>query len=222
MQQNSTTGKKSLYHAAAGRDKQLRELYAEGGGFSTGGGADRMREEGMTMRIRTWLGIVALLAAATAGAAPQASKTAGQRDPEMIDLQAYQKLVAQYRGKPLLVNFWATWCEPCRHEYPMLNELAKQYAPQGLKVVGVSLDDDGDLILMRRFLARYKPIFPNYRKKAGGIDAFTQAVLPGWTGSLPVSVFYGKDGQQAGHMLGEGTREKYEEAIRALLISGSN
>jgi len=49
----------------------------------------------------------------------------------------------------------------------MLNELAKQYAPQGLKVVGVSLDDDGDLILMRRFLARYKPIFPNYRKQAG-------------------------------------------------------
>ena len=222
MQQNSTTGKKSLYHAAAGRDKQLRELYAVGGGFSTGEGADRMRGEGMNMRTRTWLVVVVLLAAATAVAAPQASKTAAARDPEMIDLQAYQKLVAQYHGKPLLVNFWATWCEPCRHEYPMLNELAKQYAPQGLKVVGVSLDDDGDLILMRRFLARYKPIFPNYRKKTGEINAFTQAVLPGWTGSLPVSIFYGKDGQQAGHMLGEGTREKYEAAIQSLLTSGSN
>jgi thiol-disulfide isomerase/thioredoxin len=181
-----------------------------------------MRVEGMTMRIRNWLVVVVLLAAATSVAAPQAAKTAAVRDPEMIDLQAYQKLVAQYHGKPLLVNFWATWCEPCRHEYPMLNELAKQYAPQGLKVVGVSLDDDGDLILMRRFLARYKPIFPNYRKKAGEINAFTQAVLPGWTGSLPVSIFYGKDGQQAGHMLGEGTREKYEAAIQSLLASGSN
>jgi thiol-disulfide isomerase/thioredoxin len=176
----------------------------------------------MNMRTRTWLVVVALLAGATAVAAPQTAKTAAPRDPEMIDLQAYQKLVAQYHGKPLLVNFWATWCEPCRHEYPMLNELAKQYAPQGLKVVGVSLDDDGDLILMRRFLARYKPIFPNYRKKAGEINAFTQAVLPGWTGSLPVSIFYGKDGQQAGHMLGEGTRDKYEEAIRSLLNSGTN
>jgi thiol-disulfide isomerase/thioredoxin len=176
----------------------------------------------MTMRIRTWLAALVLLAAATALPAPQATKTGGPRDPEMIDLQAYQKLVAQYHGKPLLVNFWATWCEPCRHEYPMLNELAKQYAPQGLKVVGVSLDDDGDLILMRRFLARYKPIFPNYRKKAGGIDVFTQAVLPGWTGSLPVSIFYGKDGQQAGHILGESTREKYESAIVSLLGSRSN
>ena len=157
-----------------------------------------------------------------AGLALAAAQTPAPKDPGLIDTQGYQKLLEQYKGKPLLVTFWATWCEPCRDEYPMLNELAKQYAPQGLKVVGVSLDDDGDLILMRRFLARYKPIFPNYRKKAGGIDAFTQAVLPGWTGSLPVSVFYGKDGQQAGHMLGEGTREKYEEAIRALLSSGSN
>jgi cytochrome c biogenesis protein CcmG/thiol:disulfide interchange protein DsbE len=173
------------------------------------------------MRTRTGFVVLCLLAAATALAAPQAPKTAAPRDPEMIDLQAYQKLVEGYRGKPLLVTFWATWCEPCRHEYPMLNELAKQYAPQGLKVVGVNLDDDGDLILMRRFLARYKPVFPNYRKTAGELSAFTQVVLPGWSGSLPVSIFYGKDGQQAGHVMGEGTRETYEAAIRSLLGLGS-
>ena len=181
-----------------------------------------MRGEGTTMRTRTALVVVCLLAAAGALAAPQASKIAAPRDPKMIDLQEYQKLLEQYHGKPLLVNFWATWCEPCRDEYPMLNELAKQYAPQGLKVVGVNLDDDGDLILMRRFLARYKPVFPNYRKKAGGMTAFTQEVLPGWSGSLPVSIFYGKDGGQAGHFLGEGSREKFEAAIRSLVASGSN
>ncbi len=177
------------------------------------------------MRIRTGFVVFCLLAGATALAAPQAPKTARSPDPEMIDLQGYQKLLEQYHGKPLLVNFWATWCEPCRDEYPLLNELAKQYGPQGLKVVGVSLDDDGDLILMRRFLARYKPIFPNYRKKAGEemeFRQFRQAVLPGWSGSLPVTIFYGRDGGQAGHMLGEGTREKYEAAIRELLASGSN
>ncbi len=181
-----------------------------------------MRMEGMTMRIQTCLVPLALLGAAAAIAAPQAPKKAIRRDPAIIDAQGYQKLLEQNRGKPLLVNFWATWCEPCRDEYPMLNELAKQYAPQGLKVIGVSMDDDGDLILMRRFLARYHPVFPNYRKKAGSEVEFRQAVVPGWTGSLPVSVFYGKDGQQTGHMLGEGTRDKYEAAIRALLSPGSN
>jgi thiol-disulfide isomerase/thioredoxin len=150
-------------------------------------------------------------------AAQQTQKTGAPRDPEIIDAQGYQKLIQQYRGKPLLVTFWATWCEPCRDEYPMLNELAKQYAPQGLKVVGVNLDDDGDLILMRRFIARYKPVFPNYRKKPGEEDAFRQAVLPGWNGSLPASVFYVKDGDRAGYYLGERTRKEYEKAIRSLL-----
>ena len=173
------------------------------------------------MRIQTGFVALVMLAAAVV-AAPQAPKTAAPRDPELIDKQDYQKLLEQYHGKPLLVTFWATWCEPCRHEYPMLNELAKKYAPQGLKVVGVSMDDDGDLILIRRFLARYKPVFPNYRKKAGGEELFRQEVLPSWNGTLPVSVFYGKDGRQAGHVLGEGTRDTYEAAIRTLLASGSN
>jgi thiol-disulfide isomerase/thioredoxin len=175
----------------------------------------------MTMRIQSGLVVLCLLAAATAMAAPQASKTAALRDPELIDVQAYQKLLEQYQGKPLLVTFWATWCEPCRDEYPMLNELAKQYAPQGLKVMGVSMDDDGDLILMRRFLARYKPIFPNYRKKAGGEEVFRQGVLPVWNGVLPASFLYAKDGRQIAHVFGEATRGTYEAAIRRLLASGS-
>jgi thiol-disulfide isomerase/thioredoxin len=139
------------------------------------------------------------------------------KDPPLIDFQRYQRILQENRGKPLLVTFWATWCEPCRDEYPMLNELAKQYAPQGLKVVGVSMDQDGDLILMRRFLARYKPVFPNYRKKKGDENAFTQAVMNGWNGALPASFFYAKDGTQVGHQVGEGSRETYDAAIRVLL-----
>jgi thiol-disulfide isomerase/thioredoxin len=171
------------------------------------------------MKIRTAVAAVMLLAAGTALAAPQGK---APRDPEMIDIQGFQKILEQNRGKTLLVNFWATWCEPCRDEYPMLNELAKQYAPKGLQVVGVSMDDDGDLILMRRFLARYKPVFPNYRKTLGAEAQFRQSVLAGWTGTMPVSVFYAKDGRQVGHFIGEKTREQYEEAIRGLLAgSGS-
>ena len=174
------------------------------------------------MRLRNGLAILCLLAGASALAAPQTPKKA-PRDPELIDGQGYQKLVQQYKGKPLLVNFWATWCEPCRDEYPMLNELAKQYAPQGLKIVGVNMDQDGDLILMRRFIARYKPVFPNYRRKpAQTEEPFRMAVLPGWTGSLPISIFYGKDGRQVQNFVGEKNRDAYEGVIRSLLGSGSN
>src|SRR2546430_17465698 len=74
---------------------------------------------------------------------------------------------------------------------------------------------------MRRFLARYKPVFPNYRKKAGDEKLFRQGVLPSWNGVLPASFLYAKDGRQIGHVFGEGTRDTYEAAIRALLTWGS-
>ena len=173
-----------------------------------------MEREGLAMRIR--FAIIAMLLAA-AGVALPSQQAKPPADPQLIDAQGLQRVLQQYRGKPVLLNFWATWCEPCRDEYPMLNELAKQYGPQGLQIVGVSMDDDGDLILTRRFLARYKPVFPNYRKKPGDEAAFRQAVLPGWTGSMPVSIFYSKDGSQAGNFKGEKPREQYEAEIKALL-----
>jgi len=169
--------------------------------------------------MRIQIAIAALLfAAISAIGAPQAK---APTDPKVIDAPGYLKLVKQHQGKPLLMTFWATWCEPCRDEYPMLNELAKQYGPQGLQVVGVNFNDDGDLILMRRFIARYKPVFPNYRKKHGDEAGFTQAVWPQWNGALPASFLYDKDGNQVGRVLGAGTRETYESAIRQLL-AGSN
>ena len=146
-----------------------------------------------------------------------AQTSAPVKDPVMIDAKGYQDLLAKYKGQPLVMTFWATWCEPCRDEYPMLNELAKQYAPQGLKVVGISLDQDGDLILMRRFLARYKPVFPNYRKTKGNEDAFANGVMQGWTGAIPASFFYAKDGSQIGHLVGSGDHDTYDAAIRTLL-----
>ena len=150
-----------------------------------------------------------------------AATTPAAADLKIIDAQGYQQLLEQYRGKPLLVTFWATWCEPCRDEYPMLNQLAKEYAPKGLNVVGVNLDDDGDKILMRRFLTRYKPVFPNFRKKKGGESEFVQAVMPGWNGAIPASFFYARDGRQIGHLLGENNRDTYEAAIRMMLSSGA-
>jgi thiol-disulfide isomerase/thioredoxin len=171
------------------------------------------------MRTRTVFVALILALAASSFAAPQAT---APHDPPLIDAAGYQKIIADNHGKPVLITFWASWCEPCRAEFPMLNELIKEYQPKGLKVVGVNLDDDGDLILTRRFIARYKPAFPNFRKKAGGQDAFVQAVLPGWSGAIPASFFYAPDGHQIGHLLGESDRATYEAAIRQLLASNSS
>lgn len=173
-----------------------------------------MGRKGRIMRPRR---LIAGLLLMTGVAALGAQQTVAPKDPELIDLQGYQKILQQNKGKPLLVNFWATYCEPCRDEYPLLNELAKEYGPRGLKMVGVSMDQDGDLILMRRFLARYKPVFPNYRKKQGDEEGFRRGVMPGWNGSLPVTFFYAKDGTMVAHQIGAGDRNSYETSIRMLL-----
>src|SRR5580704_6753937 len=119
------------------------------------------------------------------------------------NLIAFALLLAKYRGRPLVVNFWATWCEPCRDEYPMIVELAKEFKPQGVSVVGVDMDDESDMNLVRRFLARTQPPFPNYRQKPGiDLDAFYDGVNPEWKGTMPQTIFYRRDGQIVGFFLG--------------------
>jgi thiol-disulfide isomerase/thioredoxin len=157
----------------------------------------------------------------SAKSAPKASGAAANLP--LIDLDGYNHALAKYHGKPLLVTFWATWCEPCRYEFPTLVELAKQYAPQGLAVFGVSLDDDADMNLVRHFLAQYPPSFPNYRQKPGiDVDAFYHGVNPQWTGTMPETIFYYRDGRIAGHFVGGQTRPLFEQAIHAILATRSS
>jgi thiol-disulfide isomerase/thioredoxin len=156
---------------------------------------------------------------APAKSSPHATKGA-VADPQLIDLAGYRQMLAKYRGKALVVNFWATWCEPCRDEYPLIVELAKEFKAQGVNVVGVDMDDDSDMNLVRRFIARTLPTFPNYRQKPGiDLDAFYAGVNPEWKGTMPQTVFYGRDGEIKGYFLGTRPRQAFEEAFRTTLAS---
>ena len=136
----------------------------------------------------------------------------------MIDLAGYQQVLAKYRGKPLVVNFWATWCEPCRDEYPLIVELAAEFKSQGISVMGINMDDDSDMNLVRRFIARTQPHFPNYRQKPGiDLDGFYRGVNPAWNGTMPQTIFYTRDGHINLYFLGTRPRPVFEQALRDLL-----
>ncbi|MGH7837443.1 MAG: TlpA family protein disulfide reductase [Candidatus Binataceae bacterium] len=164
-------------------------------------------------------------AAATLGAqaspaksASPAAKRAAPAELTLIDLAGYTQAVSKYHGKPLLVTFWATWCEPCELEFPMMVDLARQYEPQGLAVFGVNMDDDSDMALVRHFLAKNHPDFRSFRQKPGiDLDGFYRGVNPAWDGAMPETIFYDRDGRIAGHFIGLQPRAAYERAIKAIL-----
>lgn len=182
--------------------------------------------------MRRWFGTLAILALITtipargqtssAKANPKSGAVASA-DMPLIDLSGYHRVLAGYRGKPLLVTFWATWCEPCRDEFPTLIQLAEHYTPQGLAVFGVSLDDNADMNLVRHFLAQFKPQFPNYRQKPQiDVDEFYRGVNPSWQGTMPETIFYGRDGHIVRSFTAEQTRATFEDAIHEILTVHSS
>jgi thiol-disulfide isomerase/thioredoxin len=158
--------------------------------------------------------------AAPAAHSTQTTKPSSAQALSLIDLAGYNKLLADHKGKPLLVTFWATWCEPCRDEFPIINQIARDYASKGLTVLGVDMDDDSAVNLIQHFLERNKPIFPSVRKKMGHEDAFVRGVDPQWKDEMPANFFYAADGRLLGFMIGGHPREDFDKIINAVLSAG--
>jgi thiol-disulfide isomerase/thioredoxin len=155
----------------------------------------------------------AALAAALFTAAASAQKLAGE-----VDAKGFAAAVGKEKGQVVLVNFWATWCVPCREEFPDLARLEKAYRDKGLAVLGISIDSAKDLPAVDKFLAKVKPDFPNYRKSSGGDDQdFIEAVDGKWGGELPFTVLYGRDGKKAKILSGKQTYADFETAVKAAL-----
>jgi thiol-disulfide isomerase/thioredoxin len=150
--------------------------------------------------------------AATLGAA-DASLLKGE-----IDGKQLSAAITAEKGHVVLVNFWATWCVPCREEFPDFVRLEKALRNRGLRVIGVSTDLAKDLPKVEKFLAAAHPDFPNYRKKSGGDDQdFIEAVDAKWGGELPFTVLYGKDGRKLKVLSGKQSYADLEKAVSALL-----
>ena len=156
-------------------------------------------------------------AAAPLGAALTSADPAGRAAPDFelksIDGKSYK--LADLRGKAVLLNFWATWCPPCKIEIPWFIELQKQYANQGLIVVGVAMDDDTNKQkVVKDFADQMKIDYPillgtdQVADQYGGVDA------------LPTTFFIGRDGKIVRRVMGLAGHSEFEEAIQAALKEG--
>lgn len=118
--------------------------------------------------------------------------------------------LSDYRGKVVLLNFWATWCGPCGVEIPWFVEFEQKYKAQGFAVLGVSMDEDG-WPAVRPFVTERKI---NYRVLMGN-DLLAQ--LYGGLDSLPTSFMIDKDGKVASTHIGLIGKNEYVNEIQCLL-----
>jgi len=113
-----------------------------------------------------------------------------------------------FRGRVVLLNFWATWCSPCREEIPALNELRTSYSI-GLQVVGVSVYSY--TTATEKF---YKDFRVNYPMIYGSYELMGEY---GEVGTIPTTFLVDKRGRIAARIVGARTRDQYEDMIKALL-----
>lgn len=118
--------------------------------------------------------------------------------------------LSDLRGKVVLLNFWATWCGPCKIEIPWFVEMEREFKDQGFAVVGVSMDEDG-WKAVKPFMADMKV---NYRMVLGTEE---MAQLYGGVQALPTSFILDRNGKVASVHMGIVSRKVFEEEIRALL-----
>ncbi len=119
----------------------------------------------------------------------------------------------QLRGQPLIVNFWARWCGPCRKEIPELSAAHGKYAGKGLVVIGVALDDKVEAV--RDFAKAYEMRYTGLLAKEGGI-ALMQA-LGNAKAVVPFTLVIDRKGNVVGSKLGAMNQAEIEAAARQLL-----
>lgn len=143
-----------------------------------------------------------------------AAPAAAQARFAPLDEDGYRRVIAESKGSVVLVDFWATWCVPCREEMPRVVALSRKL---GVRLVTVSCDEPEQEKGALDFLAKNRAPGPFYLKRASDDDKFINSVDPKWSGALPALFLYSRQGRQAKSFIGETDMNALEAALRKLL-----
>lgn len=144
-----------------------------------------------------------------------AGACSGQFKP--VNEGTYTGAVAAAKGNVAMVNFWATWCVPCRKEMPLLVALDQKLRAKGLRLITVSGDEPETEKAAAQFADKYDLPQPRYIKRPANEDKFHQMVDPKWTGELPLLILYDRTGRKVRAFFGETDMKVLEAAIIKLL-----
>ncbi|HWL63862.1 MAG TPA: TlpA disulfide reductase family protein [Steroidobacteraceae bacterium] len=142
--------------------------------------------------------------------AAQAMKV-GDTAPDFTrtDVAGKQVQLSKYRGQLVLLNFWASWCAPCREEMPLFSKWQRELGPRGLQVIGISMDDDA--AEMKKFLAEFPVTYPIVTGDAKFAEHF------GGVLGVPLSYLIDARGRVVARYQGEVDLPKLEAKVKELL-----
>jgi thiol-disulfide isomerase/thioredoxin len=149
----------------------------------------------------------------------QTSAASGVPDFTLKDLDGRDESLGQFKGKVVLLNFWATWCGPCRIEIPWLMALQEKYGPQAFTVLGVAMDEEGKsavvpFVQKERFKLGTESQSMNYPILIGNEDA---AEKFGGLLGLPTTIVISQDGRQVKRINGLLSHDEMDKTIQSLL-----
>lgn len=158
------------------------------------------------------VGVLALTVCATSALAGGKAMKVGDALPDLKTFGLEGALPADLNGKVVLLDFWASWCGPCKESFPVMEDLHKKYAEKGLIILAVNVDEDAGA--MKDFLKEHSVTFPILH------DATKKLVGTANISSMPTSFVFGTDGKvfsvhKGFH--GKDTVKQYEAEIEKLL-----
>jgi len=134
-----------------------------------------------------------------------------------VDEVSFQKLVSAHKGKVVLYDFWATWCDGCREELPQLVKLEAKLRGQGFELVTVSADEPEQAAEAAKFLKKTGVESAAYRRQAQDDDHFINSIDPKWSGALPAMFLYDRNAHKVRSYIGQTDIAVLEAAIRRIL-----
>jgi peroxiredoxin len=135
----------------------------------------------------------------------------GKKAPEfsLKDVNGLERKLSDFKNKVMIIDFWATWCPPCREEIPHFIDLYNQYKGQGLEIIGIALDQNGERIV-REFIAKNKI---NYTVLLGDNEV---SDLYGGIDAIPTTFILDRDGNIKKKYIGYNDKNVFERDIKEL------
>jgi thiol-disulfide isomerase/thioredoxin len=135
-----------------------------------------------------------------------------------INAEELQGLLKRDGNHPLLVNYWATWCDPCRDEFPDLVKIDAQYRAKGLDFIAITLDDLADInTAVPKFLREMKATMPVYLLNVPDPEPAINSVDREWGGALPATFLYNNKGEVVYKHFGRIKADELRAAIEKVM-----